>query len=71
MRSYRADFIAANDRSSQVLVSIPLEAKSIQGAIDEAMATLEADRSRVTSIDIFCGDDKVETVGVGPDSART
>ena len=48
-----------------------LDAETIQDAIDQAQASLAPDQSDVTSIDIFMGNDKVETVGTGRDASRT
>ncbi len=72
MPAYRALFLRRSDRTEETEAAFasPLAATTIQGAIDEAR-TLLSQRSDVTSIDIFAGDDKVETVGVGCDPSRT
>lgn len=72
MPVHRAVFLRRNDRTDETETAFasPLGATTIQGAIDEAL-TLLSENSDVTSIDIFAGDDKVETVGVGRDPSRT
>lgn len=60
MLTYRAVFLRRNDqtREPEACLAHALAATTIQGAIDEALALPRV--SKVSSIDIFAGDDKVE-----------
>ena len=71
MPTFRIEFIALVDGKPKVTCASMLDAETIQDAIDRAQASLAPDQSDVTSIDIFMGDDKVETVGAGCDASRT
>ena len=72
MSNYRAVYLRrdADTDERHACHARPLSGATIQSAIDEA-STHVTPCSDVTSIDIFDGDDKVETVGVGVDPART
>ncbi len=71
MPVYRAVFLRLNDQTGEIEAcsAHPLNAATIQGAIDEALTVPRS--SDASSIDIFAGDDKVETVGMGEDPSRT
>ena len=71
MPTFRIDFIALVDGKPKVACASMLDAETIQDAIDQAQASLAPNQSDVTSIDIFMGNDKVETVGAGRDASRT
>ena len=71
MTPFRADFLRRNEETGEpeACSTRSLSATTIQEAIDAALALPR--RPDVSSIDIFAGDDKVETIGVGDDPART
>ena len=70
MDGYRAVFIAEDGATATALHSQALAATSIQGAIDEAQACA-ARFAAARRIDIFKGDDKVQSVGTGEAPYRT
>lgn len=71
MPRYKADFIAPFDGTRAVVRTLTFEADDIQHAIDQAEASLPDGQDEVTSIDLYVGEDKVQTVGTGRDSFRT
>ena len=67
----RFDAVFRRNGDGEVLLKLPLEAATIQAAIDEAKASGAARRLAADSLDILADGEKVETVGVGAEPYKT
>ena len=69
MKRFSAVFRRKGD--GETLLELPLEAATIQAAIDEAKASGATQRLEADSLDILADGEKVETVGIGAEPYKT